>query len=621
MRTEDGKIIQECLNGKPQAFGILVDKYREGVYAFSYTELRDFQDAQDVTQEVFLQAYRKLRSLRNRESFAFWLYRIAYRYCVQCLRDRVRRVDRDFIEDQDPRVVDAPSLDSHRESQLDESVREALDMLPDAYREVLLLHYFGGLTIKDIAKAIGSSPAAIGMRLSRARAQLKEEMIAMMDTAFERHRLPIGFTFRIVEVVKRIKIHPMPRTAGLPWGLSAAVGIIVTVMSLNPYMSIPNDMAIPAGSLFPAESKALKAGEISVDVLNVSQIPALANMQGDGDGKEPELANPQNAAPMIAHGEGDTWTAKADMLTARWGLSTSVVDGIIYAIGGGSNTARTAVEAYDPAADKWTPKAKMPTERMELSTGVVNGKIYAIGGTGNPWPAPVAAVEEYDPVADKWTKKTDMPTPRGALAASVVDGIIYVIGGMDENFKMFSTVEAYDPVTDTWTEKAPMPTPRSWLSTSVVDGIIYAIGGTPGGGANTWERTSAVEAYDPVADKWTVKADMPDTRGAHSSSVADGIIYVVGGTTSGSNMGITKVEAYDPVADSWMGKADMPTGRHTLSSCVLDGKIYAIGGVTRIGGINRAFSTVEEYTPEGWESSPVSPQGKLPTKWGEVKSD
>ena len=160
MRTEDGKIIQECLNGKPQAFGILVDKYREGIYAFAYAELRDFQDAQDVTQEVFLQAYRKLRSLRNRESFAFWLYRITHRYCVQCFRNRSRRVDGDFIADQDPTVVDALSLNSHRESQLDESVRAALDTLPDAYREVLVLHYFGGLTIKDIAKAIGISPGA-----------------------------------------------------------------------------------------------------------------------------------------------------------------------------------------------------------------------------------------------------------------------------------------------------------------------------------------------------------------------------------------------------------------------------------------------------------------------------
>ncbi len=82
MRTEDGRIIQECLKGDPSAFGMLVDKYKAGVYAFIYDKLRDFRDAQDVTQEVFEKAYRNLHSLRNWESFTFWLYRIARnRYC------------------------------------------------------------------------------------------------------------------------------------------------------------------------------------------------------------------------------------------------------------------------------------------------------------------------------------------------------------------------------------------------------------------------------------------------------------------------------------------------------------------------------------------------------------
>ncbi len=90
MRMEDGCIIQECLNGKPQAFGMLVDKYKEGIFAFVYADLRNFHDAQDVTQEVFLQAYRDLRGLRRYESFAFWLYRIAYRCCAQWFRRKSR---------------------------------------------------------------------------------------------------------------------------------------------------------------------------------------------------------------------------------------------------------------------------------------------------------------------------------------------------------------------------------------------------------------------------------------------------------------------------------------------------------------------------------------------------
>ena len=164
---------------------------------------------------------------------------------------------------------------------MDESLEEALDSLPEIYREVLMLHYFGGMDSRDIAGATGMSPSAVRKRLSRARAQLKEEIIAMMGTAFEGQRLQAGFTFRIVESIRHIKIHPMPRTAELPLGLSVAVGIIITVLSLNPNLSITSDTISPAGSTLHAEAKVLKTGEIPVDILKTSQIPILSSIHGE----------------------------------------------------------------------------------------------------------------------------------------------------------------------------------------------------------------------------------------------------------------------------------------------------------------------------------------------------
>ena len=103
----------------------------------------------------------------------------------------------------------------------------------------------------------------------------------------------------------------------------------------------------------------------------------------------------------------DTWTKKADMPTARKAPGTSVVDGKIYAIGGATGAEAppvdpmgfilSTVEVYDPATDTWTMKADMPTARTFLSTSVVNGKIYAIGGDVALWPwSPIPTVEEYD---------------------------------------------------------------------------------------------------------------------------------------------------------------------------------------------------------------------------------
>jgi len=280
VRTEDALIIQECLNGESEAFGILVDKYKAGIYAYVYAKLGNLHDSEDATQEVFLSAYRSLKTLRRWESFSFWLYRIARNVCRNRIRTQSKRPDREFAEDQDAAILSAFSMNSHRESQVDESLQESLSVLSEGYREVLMLHYFGGMKSADIARSIGISPTAVRKRLSRARIQLREEMVATMDTAFEGQRLPVTFTFRIVEAIKHIKVNPMPLMAGVPWGLSLAVGIIIAVLSLNPHLRL-NPARFPASPPLPVEAKPLETGEIPVDMLTGSQMLAISGKQED----------------------------------------------------------------------------------------------------------------------------------------------------------------------------------------------------------------------------------------------------------------------------------------------------------------------------------------------------
>ena len=259
-----------------------------------------------------------------------------------------------------------------------------------------------------------------------------------------------------------------------------------------------------------------------------------------------------------------TWARKADMKIPRGGLSTAVVDGKIYAIGGvtrvgGLPQTLSTVEAYDPATNKWTERAAMPTKRYSLSTAVVNGKIYAIGGSG---------------------------------------------GGGD----VLSTVEVYDPKRNIWTRhhKAAMPNARWGLATAVVNGKIYAIGGQ-----NFVHFFSAVEVYDPKADKWTKKFDMPGARADLSASVVNGKIYAIGGIG-----GAQPVSAYNPATDTWMKKADMPGTRAWLSTSVVNGKIYAIGGGGVFGGW-QPLATVNVYDPGALN---VNAKGKLTTLWGKLKA-
>jgi N-acetylneuraminic acid mutarotase len=246
----------------------------------------------------------------------------------------------------------------------------------------------------------------------------------------------------------------------------------------------------------------------------------------------------------------------------------------------------------------------------------VNGKIYVIG----PWPDPKAStatskVEEYDPKTEKWTKKTSMPTIRGHHAVCAIDGKIYAVGGYVTGQVFTSALEEYDPETDKWTKKADMPTARAGLTVAAVNGKLYAIGGS----LPRWAKgptLSTVEEYDPETDTWKRKADMPTSRDNLAASVVNGKIYVIGGWNEDYKQ-CAIVEEYDPEMDTWRKMPDMPTVRSWPSSSVVDGKIYVMGG-QRSGVV---LSNVEEYTPEAREPETVSPQGKLPTKWGEVKSD
>jgi RNA polymerase sigma factor (sigma-70 family) len=619
MRTEDGDLIYRCLNGESEAFGFLVDKYRESVYGLALAMLLNFDDADDVTQEVFITAYKKLRSLRRWDCFRLWLYSITRNACKMFIRSKSKKPDIKYLEDENLETLERPSIDSYRENSdresLNESLREALNSLPEMYRQVLSLYYLSEMTSKEISESLVISPMTVLQRLNRARALLKREMFEMMTETFENHKLAGGFTFRILESIKRIKIQPMANTNGVPWGLPLATGIMFAILIINPNFNNPAQNNVSIGNLLSGESKVLEFGEIPVNITKIADKSVMSKATGNGDGINPTKI--QNAMFMDPQGEGGTWARKADMPTERFAHCAGVVNGKIYIIGGHGNLADSGftVEEYDPATDKWrTKKANIPAFRKSLTAGVVNGKIYAIGGKSEVAHV-LSTVEEYDPVADIWTKKSNMSISREAFSTSVMNGKIYAIGGSnwENGLDSFSIVEEYDPATDKWIKKADMPIARCGLSTSVVNNKIYAIGGVTVDG-NNLKYYSTVEEYDPATDKWIKKSDMPTARYSHSSSVVNGKIYVIGGANE--NNVLSTVEVYDPMTDNWTKISDMSTKRGYFSTSEINGKIYAIGGWDEN---NVLLSTVEEYTPEGWPFS-VSPKGKLPTTWGAEKN-
>ena len=300
MRTEDGQIIYKCLNGDSAAFGLLVDKYQGSIYALAYSKLHNFHDAEDVTQEAFIKAYRKLHTLRWWDNFLAWLYAITANLCKDWVRSQSKRPDREFAADHKPGVMKSSAMDSYREDMVCESLHEALESLPAIYHQVLTLYYLGGMSGREIARFLGTSPSNVSHRLSKARARLKKEMITVMSTGYEKQRLQVAFTFRIVEMVKRINVRPLPRALSLPWGAAVVVGAIIAVLISASHITSPDFVDVKfvssLGERMETSDGKSDAGMLGYMHTPVTLLATPVNTMASQPAKPPTAAGAQSAA-------------------------------------------------------------------------------------------------------------------------------------------------------------------------------------------------------------------------------------------------------------------------------------------------------------------------------------
>ena len=164
----DAELVNAVLDGEKQAFAVLVKRYERPVRAMAMGALRDYHSANDVSQDVFLKAYEELSKLRKRNAFGPWLMKIARR----CALDFVRR-----RPEQIPLETAAAAAIENPDGTADEAKQRllaAVVRLPKAEKQVVMLRYFSGQSVKDVADAVGRSIGTVTKQLSRAHKRLRK---------------------------------------------------------------------------------------------------------------------------------------------------------------------------------------------------------------------------------------------------------------------------------------------------------------------------------------------------------------------------------------------------------------------------------------------------------------
>jgi RNA polymerase sigma-70 factor (ECF subfamily) len=171
--NEEETIIRKCLDGDADSYAILVDRYKAMVYNVAYRMVGDEDTAKDLAQESFIAAYNGLGQFRFGAKFSSWLYSIVLNKCRDHLRLTKETVSTDDIADVKPDSGVSPEQ-AVAAGQSKDLLQQALGVLPEDYREVLILKHIEELDYQEIAAITGTGITALKVRAHRGREMLRK---------------------------------------------------------------------------------------------------------------------------------------------------------------------------------------------------------------------------------------------------------------------------------------------------------------------------------------------------------------------------------------------------------------------------------------------------------------
>ncbi len=190
----DADCVARFLAGDHRAFEELVHRHQRRIYNLALRFLRSPVEAQDTAQEIFIKAFRSLKTFRNESRFSTWLYMVAVNHCKNRLKYLRRRhyYDGDSFDPPDDSADDAPPRqfatsdpnpsEQVQAAEVQQAVRRAIDELSDEHRAAIVLRDLHGMSYEEIAAATGEAVGTVKSRIHRARLELARKLRPFVET-------------------------------------------------------------------------------------------------------------------------------------------------------------------------------------------------------------------------------------------------------------------------------------------------------------------------------------------------------------------------------------------------------------------------------------------------------
>ncbi len=177
-REEDMVLVRKVKEGDIDAFGELVQRYKQQIYFVAYRMTNNHTDADDLSQEAFIKAYESIGNFREKSSFSTWLYRIIMNMTINHLKKMGKK--QIFTLDENISMEDNSYMNNPRkiaeQRELHEEITKAIGSLPLKQRAVVELAILEGLSHREIAQVLGCPEKTVSWRLFQARTKLKGKL-------------------------------------------------------------------------------------------------------------------------------------------------------------------------------------------------------------------------------------------------------------------------------------------------------------------------------------------------------------------------------------------------------------------------------------------------------------